>query len=151
MVGTIAQTPTTDGCRRSRPGGDDHAVAALDANGTGSDWNVAQALRFAADHGADVANLSLGSNIASSVLADAVAYARRRGVTIVAASGNDGAATVSYPAAFDGVIAVGAVRVDLTRPTYANYGSGLDLVAPGGTSRSTRTETATATGSCRRP
>lgn len=107
-------------------------LRALGGTGSGTDWAIAQALRFAADHGADVANLSLGGTTPSTVMADAVAYARSRGVTVVAASGNDGAATVSYPAAFDGVIAVGAVRQDLTRPAYANHGTALDIVAPGG-------------------
>jgi hypothetical protein len=53
-------------------------------------------------------------------------------VVVVAAAGNDGAAAVSFPAADAGVIAVSAVRYDRTRPSYANHGSALDLVAPGG-------------------
>ncbi len=103
----------------------------LDGGGAGSDWAAAQALRFAADHGADVANLSFGSPVPSDVMADAVAYARTRGVVVVAAAGNQGAA-VSYPAAFASVVAVGSVRFDLTRASYSNFGPSIDLVAPGG-------------------
>ncbi len=106
-------------------------LRALDAAGAGSDWAAAQALRFAADNGADVANLSLGSTTPSEVMADAVTYARSRGVIVVAASGNQGGA-VAYPAASPGVVAVGAVRLDLDRAAYSNFGPTLDLVAPGG-------------------
>lgn len=133
VTGTIAQTTNNGaGAAGVAPGATIMPLRVLDAQGAGTDWNVAQALRFAADHGADVANLSLGSPTPSSVIADAVAYARGRGVTVVAASGNDGAASVSYPAAHEGVIAVGAVRLDRTRPAYSSYGTALDLVAPGG-------------------
>ncbi|MEX2659623.1 MAG: S8 family peptidase [Acidimicrobiales bacterium] len=133
VAGTIAQTTNNGyGVAGVAPGTAIMPLRVLDKDGAGSDWNVAQALRFAADKGADVANLSLGSTTSSSVMADAVAYARSKGVTIVAASGNEGVGTVSYPAALDGVIAVGAVRFDLTRPAYSNYGRALDLVAPGG-------------------
>ena len=104
--------------------------------GSGPDWATAQALRFAADHGADVANLSLGAPLSSAVVDDAVAYARSRGVTIVAAAGNGDAngigGPVSYPASAEGVISVGAVRYDLARAAYSNFGPSLDLVAPGG-------------------
>lgn len=108
----------------------------LDAAGSGSDWAAADALRWAADHGAKIVNMSFGSPTPSSVVADAIAYARSRGVTIVAASGNGDAngvgGTVSYPAVIEGVIAVGAVRFDRTRASYSNFGPSLDIVAPGG-------------------
>ncbi|HUF31909.1 MAG TPA: S8 family serine peptidase [Acidimicrobiales bacterium] len=107
-------------------------IRVLDANGSGSDWNVAKAIRFAADNGAKVANLSLGGPTGSTVVADAVTYASGMGVVIVASTGNEGVSSVSYPAAFPEVIAVGAVRYDKTRPTYSNYGEEIDLVGPGG-------------------
>jgi len=66
-------------------------------------------------------------------LEDAVAYAYNNGVVVIAASGNDGAASVHYPAAYDDyVIAVGATCYNETRASYSDYGSSLDLVAPGG-------------------
>ncbi|MBA2279945.1 MAG: S8 family serine peptidase [Actinomycetota bacterium] len=133
IASTIAATTNNGiGVAGTAPGTTIMPLRALDGTGSGTDWDIAQAIRFAADSGADVANLSLGSTQRSSVMADAIAYSRAIGVTIVAASGNAGASTVSYPAALDGVIAVGAVRVDLTRPAYSNYGSALDIVAPGG-------------------
>src|SRR3989338_9139149 len=108
-------------------------VKVLDRNGSGSYAQVADRIRFAADNGAHVINLSLGGSASSQTLEDAVAYAYNKGVTIVAASGNDGSSAVSYPAAYDDyVIAVGATRYDETRAGYSNYGASLDIVAPGG-------------------
>lgn len=108
-------------------------VKVLDARGSGTYANVATGIYFAVDHGARVINLSLGGSADSSVLKDAVAYAYSKGVTVVAAAGNDGTNTLAYPAAYDDyVIAVGATRYDETLAYYSNYGPSLDLVAPGG-------------------
>lgn len=107
-------------------------VKALDARGTGTSWQVAQGIRWATDNGADVINLSLGSSSGSSVEADAVQYAYDNGVTVVASAGNAGTSSVEYPAAYDVVIAVGAVRYDETLAYYSDHGTALDLVAPGG-------------------
>src|SRR3989338_6412184 len=107
-------------------------VKVLDKNGSGSYADVADGIRWAADNGAKVINLSLGGPSPSNALRDAVAYAYNKGVTIIAASGNDNGA-VGYPAAYDDyVIAVGATRFDEQRAPYSNYGSSLDIVAPGG-------------------
>lgn len=99
---------------------------------SGSAQSIARGLRFAADHGADVANLSIAGPSRSRVLEDAVGYASAKGVTIVAAAGNDGAGSVSWPARYPEVIAVGAVSRDASRAYYSNQGSALDVVAPGG-------------------
>jgi len=108
-------------------------VKVLDKNGSGTYANVAEGITWAADHGAKVINMSLGGSAASTTLKNACAYAYNKGVTIVCAAGNDGQPTVSYPAAYKPYcIAVGATRYDETRAYYSNYGSSLDLVAPGG-------------------
>lgn len=108
-------------------------VKVLDSNGAGSYAQVADGIYFAADNGAKVINLSLGGGADSNILKEAVAYAYNKGVTIVAAAGNDGSNDISYPAAYDDyVIAVGATRYDKTLADYSNYGPSLDLVAPGG-------------------
>jgi len=108
-------------------------VKVLDKNGSGSYAAVAAGIWFAADNGARVINLSLGGSASSQALLDAVAYAYNKGVTIIAAAGNDGVNQVSYPAAYDNyVIAVGATRYDETLSYYSNYGPSLDIVAPGG-------------------
>lgn len=108
-------------------------VKVLDRNGSGSYSAVANGIRFAADNGAKVINLSLGGPVPSAVLEDAVRYAFEKGVTIVAAAGNDGSGTLGYPAAYDQyVIAVGATRFDEQLAPYSNFGPSLDVVAPGG-------------------
>lgn len=107
----------------------------LDENGSGSMSDIAEAIYFAADHGAKVINMSLGSYSPSSVLEDALAYAYGKGVTIVCAAGNgklEGNFPL-YPAAYDAYcIAVGATRYDEKRAPYSNTGSYLDIAAPGG-------------------
>lgn len=108
-------------------------VKVLDKSGSGTYSNIAKGIRYAAEHGAQVINLSLGGSVPSATLEDALAFAYNKGVTIVAAAGNDGLGTISYPAAYDDyVIAVGATRYDGNRAYYSNYGSSLDLMAPGG-------------------
>lgn len=107
-------------------------VKVLDRNGSGSYADVADGIRFAADNGADVINLSLGGPVPGQVIEDAVAYAYGKGVTVVAAAGNENGA-VGYPAAYDAyVIAVGATRYDEARASYSNFGPSVDIVAPGG-------------------
>ncbi len=91
------------------------------------------ALRWAVDHGANVINLSLTSSEPSQAWRDALAYAYERGVTVVAAAGNEGSGQVEYPAAYnDYVMAVGATQYDESVASYSNWGTALDLVAPGG-------------------
>ena len=109
--------------------------------------NIVQGIRFAADRGAQIINLSLGlpplallrSGLTEPEIQDlirplrsAVNYAQQRGAILVAASGNYKADEVSYPAGFPGVIAVGAAGVDSRRATYSSFGIQLDFLAPGG-------------------
>ncbi|MDG4598056.1 MAG: S8 family peptidase [Candidatus Contendobacter sp.] len=110
--------------------------------GGGYDYDIEQAIRFAAglanDSGtvpsrrADVINMSIGGTSFSSGLQDACNQARAAGVVIVAAAGNDGTTELNYPAAFPGVIAVGAVDINKARAPYSNFGSWISVVAPGG-------------------
>jgi serine protease len=105
-------------------------VKVLGADGSGSDADVAAGIVWAADHGARIVNLSLGGPDSSTVLSDAVVYARGKGVLIVAAAGNDGG-SVGDPARLPGVLAVGAVDSALVRAPFSAGGRALDLVAPG--------------------
>jgi serine protease len=123
-------------------------VKVLDYRGDATLDNIIQGIRFAADQGADVINLSLGippiglfrllgypeSDLAHMVkpMRDAVIYAQRLGSIVVAASGNFGADEVSYPAGLPGVIAVGATGVNDRRSGYSSFGTQLDFMAPGG-------------------
>lgn len=106
-------------------------VRVLDTTGRGSWADVASGIRWAANAGADVINLSLGGDEGSTVLRDAVSYAAGRGTIIVAATGNDGFSSVMYPAAYPEVIAVGAAEKPNRVADFSNGGTGLDLIAPG--------------------
>ena len=106
-------------------------VKVLDNNGNGRYSDLISGIRYAADNGASVINMSLGGGSRSQALQDAVDYARGKGVVVVAAAGNNASSSLSYPAACDGVISVGATDDADRRASFSNYGDGLDIVAPG--------------------
>jgi len=110
-------------------------VKVLNHFGSGTSADIADAIRFAADKGAKVINMSLGGGGHSQTMASAVEYARKKGVTVVAAAGNAGRARVEYPAAYPGAVAVAAVGPEGTRAPYSSYGKDLDIAAPGGDKR----------------
>ena len=107
----------------------------LSAGGSGSVGGIANAIRYAADNGAKVINMSLGGAFPSKVLKKAVEYAHAKGVTVVCAAGNDGRSKVGYPAAYPGAIAVSATQFDEDLTFYSNYGKDIDIAAPGGNMR----------------
>jgi len=103
---------------------------------------LATAIRYAADRGAVVANLSLGSPTSLDVaVQEAIAYALSKGTLIVAASGNEGRNGLYYPAAYPGVLAVGSAKLNGTRSDFSNYSTTpADLVlAAGGNKRPEQT------------
>jgi subtilisin family serine protease len=107
-------------------------IRALGQQG-GDSTHLADAIRYAADQGADVINMSWGSPLYAAVIDEACQYAADRGVVLVAAAGNDGSSRyLSYPGALDTVLSVGAVGPDGFVADYSNRGPELDVVAPGG-------------------
>lgn len=107
----------------------------LSGDGRGSVPGIANAIRYAADHGAQVINMSLGGPLPSAVLGKAVMYAHEKGVTVVCAAGNEKRSRVGYPAAHDGAVAVAAIDGTGARSWYSNWGKDLDVSAPGGDTR----------------
>ncbi|HEX5062389.1 MAG TPA: S8 family serine peptidase [Kofleriaceae bacterium] len=107
----------------------------LSAGGSGSVAGIADAIRYAADEGAKVINMSLGGAFPSRVLKKAVEYAHAKGVTVVCAAGNESRGKVGYPAAYPGAIAVSATQYDENTTFYSNYGKDIDVAAPGGNTR----------------
>ncbi|MBI2452370.1 S8 family serine peptidase [Candidatus Pacearchaeota archaeon] len=108
-------------------------IKVLDAKGNGLSSVVGDGILLAADNGAKIISMSLGSSSPSSTIESAVNYAYNNGVTVIAACGNGGSGGgCDYPAAFSNVISVGATQYDKTKAPYSNFGSNLDLVAPGG-------------------
>ncbi|MEB3356232.1 MAG: S8 family peptidase [Synechococcales bacterium] len=104
----------------------------LSRSGGGTVSDIAEAIRFAADHGADVINMSLGGGGANSQMEEAIAYAHGKGVVIVAAAGNSGTNAAAYPARYSKVIAVSALDASGNKTPYSNYGAGVNISAPGG-------------------
>ena len=116
-------------------------IRVLGTCGSGYTSDVAAGIRYAADNGADVINLSLGSSVATQVELDAVNYAHAAGVVLVAAAGNDGDGDnlPSYPASYANVISVSAVANDNSFAPYSQHVSSNELAAPGGTTGSCST------------
>jgi serine protease len=131
VAGTIAQT-TNNGlgvaglayCATLMP------VKVLSKQGFGTVAAVAEGIRFAADNGAQVINMSLGGPIKSKILEDAVNHALSKGVIIVAAAGNSGR-SVGWPAAYPGVVAVSATDANDKIAWFSSRGPELAIAAPG--------------------
>ena len=106
-------------------------VKVLDNNGSGS-WSwIANGLRWAADNGAHVANMSLGDSSGSSTVRDAVNYAWDKGTVMAAAAGNDGTNAAHYPSNYINTISVGATNKNDNKASFSNYGDQVDIGAPG--------------------
>jgi predicted CXXCH cytochrome family protein len=106
-------------------------VKAVDQNGIGTYMQVAEGIIYAADHGARIINLSLGSEAYSWTLNYAVNYAMARGALVIAATGDSGAVGVNYPAAYPGVLGVGATDTSNQLASFSTTGNAVDLAAPG--------------------
>ena len=138
VTGTIAETTNNDILVGGMAfGASIMPVKVMSDAGSGSVSTIAEGIDWAQENGAQAINLSLGLAVESETLKTACTAAYNAGITIVAASGNGGNdgigdSTISYPAAFSTVIAVGATGRDKTRAPYSNYGNSLDVVAPGG-------------------
>lgn len=117
-------------------------LRALDDEGNGYYSDMALALRYAADNGADVVNMSLGGTSYSPTLEDAADYAFNAGVAVIAAAGNSATELTSsschYPSCFTNVLCVAATDHDDIASYFTNYGSAyVDISAPGSSIYST--------------
>ena len=131
VAGTIAQS-TNNGIGAAGLAFDARLmpVKVLSADGWGTTNDVADGIRWAADHGAQVINLSLGGPRNSRILQKAIDHARQKGVVVVAAAGNS-AGPVGYPGASEGVIGVSALAQDDDLAWFSSRGPGVDIAAPG--------------------
>ncbi len=117
------------------PGARIMPLRAFGNDGTGDAFSVASAIKYAADHHAQVINLSFGSPADSTVLRDAIEYARQRGAVLVAAVGNENADTdirPQFPASYK-LSVMGVAAIDLTgiRASFSNFGGAAAVDAPG--------------------
>jgi serine protease len=93
--------------------------------------SIVQGINWAIEQKVDAVNMSLGGPMTQRSQRDAVNAANASGVVIVAASGNDGKNVVSFPAAEDNALAVGAIDATLLHAAFSNWGPELDIAAPG--------------------
>lgn len=134
VAGVLAAVANNQGIVGIAPCAELIFVRTLDCNLENCEGNVedtASAIKFAADKNCDVINLSLGGLQYSKLERDAVLYAIGKGAIVVAASGNDTADSLRFPARFPEVIAVGASTPTDGVASFSNYGPTLDVVAPG--------------------
>ncbi len=133
VAGTIAQsTDNGRGVAGLAPGATIMPIKVLDRSGRGSAADIADAIRYAADEGAQVINLSLGGGLRSLVMQAAVRYARSKGVIVVCAAGNGGRKKVEFPAAYPGAFAVSSVGPNRQLAPYSSWGKQIAIAAPGG-------------------
>ncbi|NCC52591.1 MAG: hypothetical protein EOM20_15420 [Spartobacteria bacterium] len=123
------------------PGGDEPsssvpvvAIRAFDDNGMASNFGLMRGIEYAYSKGAKVLNLSWGSTVSSEFLANAIAYAQSKDMIVVASAGNEPTQQPMYPAAYPGVVAVGATNPDNSLWEHSNYGDFVTLTAPGAAS-----------------
>src|SRR3954463_4101692 len=133
-VASIAAAATDNG---SGIAGVDYAradvmpIQALDASGQGQDSDIVAGVTYAADHGADVILLAFSNPGFSQALQDAVSYAWSKGAVVVAAVGNDGSSTATYPAGDANVVGVSATDSSDALWSSSNSGEDAFIAAPG--------------------
>ncbi|PTX58869.1 thermitase [Melghirimyces profundicolus] len=132
VAGTVAAfTGNGTGIAGMAPEVSLYAVRVLNEEGTGSLDDVASGIVEAADAGAEVINLSLGATKGSQTLQDAVEYAHSMGALVVAAAGNEGVSTPSYPAFYGETLSVAATDSEDRKADFTNYGKWVEVAAPG--------------------
>jgi serine protease len=133
VAGTIAETTNNgEGVAGLAFAATVMPLKVLDANGSGRSSDIASAVRFAADHGARIINMSLGGPFPDRVMHSACQYAAKKGVLIVCAAGNSGGGPVGYPAAFPECLAVSSVGPKGEIAPYSSIGKEVAIAAPGG-------------------
>ena len=107
-------------------------IKVLNSKGSGSLLDVAKGVMWAADHGADIITMSLGSPIKVQEVRKAIQYAASKGIPTFVAAGNAGnTKEIFYPANYPETIAIGAIDQNFNRAKFSNTGSQLDFMAPG--------------------
>lgn len=135
VAGTIAQSTNNGlGVVGVAPEATIMPLKVLDGSGRGSITAIARAVKYAADNGAHVINMSLGGPMPSGVLRKACQYAKSKGVLLVCAAGNS-SGSVGYPAKYPECMAVSAVQIDEKVTFYSSRGKEVEIAGPGGNVR----------------
>lgn len=117
------------------------AIKVLGGDGSGDTSKIANGILKAQELGAKVINLSLGGPQSSSVLKSAVDTVTQKGALVVVAAGNENTQNPSYPAAYPNALSVGSTTSSDARSSFSNYGSTVDIAAPGSDILSTTEKT----------
>ena len=131
MIASGAVQPVGETAEETTEGVPLVAIRAFDDNGNASAYGIMKSIDFALKNGARVMNLSWGTEQDSEFLANAVAYAKSKGMTLVIAVGNTPNGKAMYPAAYPGMLGVGGLGPDGNIWENSNYGEPVDLSAPG--------------------
>jgi subtilisin family serine protease len=113
------------------PGSKIMPLRAFNDNGQSDLFTLAKAIRYAADNGAQVINMSFGTNYPSRTLQSAVQYAQHHNVLLAASAGNNNTSRPQYPAAYSGVMTTAATDLGDQKAAFSNYGSDIFVDAPG--------------------
>ncbi|MFA7536383.1 MAG: S8 family peptidase [Desulfuromonadales bacterium] len=142
VAGTIAAGTNNDLGGAGVAGGAKIMPIRVLGKGGGTGYDILQGILFAAGlandsktfplQKADIINLSLGGSNFDQATQDAVTAARAEGVIVIAAAGNANTSAPSYPAAYTGVVSVSAVGITGEKSSFSNYGTTIDIAAPGG-------------------
>lgn len=130
-AGVAAASASAEGVSGMAPGCKLLIAKALGADGAGATSDIVRGIRWAASQGADVISLSVGGEDDSAAMRDAVKDAIAAGIVVVAAMGNEGKTLKNYPAAYPGVIAVGATNAQDKVSAFSTRGSWISVSAPG--------------------
>jgi hypothetical protein len=130
-AGIVAAEDNEEGVIGVAPYASIYSVRSLDDAGSGSLSDVVAGIDWAINNNMDVLSMSLGASSGDSALQDACDRAYNAGIVVVAASGNDGQSSISYPARYSSCIAVGAIDSNHNLASFSNYGSQQEVVAPG--------------------
>jgi len=137
-INNLTGTPgTAEGVAGVAPNASLLVYKVCTADGSCDDFTVAQAVALAVADGANVINLSLGGTDYSQAMYDSIQDAWNANVVIVAGAGNNSSTQPFYPAAYDNVLSVAAYDEDHARAAFSNYGSWVDISAPGNVIMST--------------
>jgi serine protease len=129
--GTIAAADNDIGVVGVAPDADLLIAKVMDNTGSGQESWLISGIEWAVSNNAKVISMSLGNTSRSSALDTACSNAYAAGVVLVAAAGNDGTSTPSYPAALPSVISVAAVDQSKNKASFSNFGPTIALAAPG--------------------
>ncbi|KGJ94851.1 S8 family serine peptidase [Colwellia psychrerythraea] len=133
VAGTIAGVNNSEGIVGILPSTNVnlHIVKVFNESGWGYSGDLSDAVDTCVNNGAKVINMSLGGSGSSNTEKNALQAAADTGVLLIAASGNDGNTTMSYPASYDSVMAVGALDSNNQHAEFSQYTSQVEISAPG--------------------